>query len=470
MASKQQGGKGPSLPGEDALCPACQSPNPLVLPCGHSLCEACLGLCEGELGLGGCSVCYSRELLDCVLKRMLDSLFQGQPRRARSVEGEDWDMCPLHGERLKFFCMEDEELVCAECQSDEHDNHLCCCMEEAVDNCKRELRSALRPLQEELAALITVQQDWEESAEYIKTQAEETERLVQEEFEKLHQFLQDEEAAVITAMKEEEEEKTQMMKDRIEKITEQINSLTEAIAETEEAMNNDNLSFLKDFKKVSERTQMSVQKPEETSGALLNVGKHLGGLQYRVWEKMQDAVKYTPVTLDPNTADVCLSLSDDLTSLWYTSEEKQLPDNPERFRHYECVLGSEGFSAGRHTWDVEVGESSEWALGVAQESVPRKDWFPQSPERGLWTICYYAEMCRARTPTAVPLVLKRKLQVVRVQLDCDWGRVTFSDATDNTIIYKFKHRFSQRVFPYFASSCQRHPLRILARKVSVTAE
>ncbi|XP_010867481.2 tripartite motif-containing protein 35 [Esox lucius] len=470
MASEQQAGEATSLPGEGALCPGCQSPGPQVLPCGHSLCEACLGLCEGELGHGGCTVCYGRELLDCVLKRMLDSLFQGQPRRASGIEDGQRDVCLQHGHRLTLFCMEDDELVCVECQDEEHDDHMCCRTEEAVDDCKRELRSALRALQEELAAQINVKQNCEESAEYIKTQAEETERLVQEEFEKLHQFLRDEEAAVISAMKEEEEEKTQMMKDRLEKIMDRINSLTEAIVETEEAMNEDDISFLKDFKKVSERSQMTVQEPEEVSGALLNVAKHLGCLQYRVWEKMQDAITYTPVTLNPNTSDVCLSLSDDLTSLWYTDEEKRLPDNPERFRHYECVLGSESFSTGRHTWDVEVGQNSEWALGVAQESVPRKEWFPASPDRGLWTICYYAEICRARTSASLPLALKRKPQVVRVQLDCDRGRVTFSDASDNTVIYKFKHRFTQRVFPYFASTCKRHPLRILAGKVSVTVE
>ncbi|KAL0964761.1 hypothetical protein UPYG_G00328530 [Umbra pygmaea] len=471
MASEQNAGEVPSIPQEEALCPGCQSLSPLVLPCGHSLCEACLKLCEGELGQGGCTVCYGRELLDCVLKRMLDSLFQGQ-RRRRSREEEErvQELCLLHSQRLELFCVEDEEPVCVECQSEEHDNHVCCPIDEAVDDCKTELRSALRPLQAKMEALISIKKNCEESALHIKTQAEQTERLVQVEFEKLHQFLQDEEAAILSAVKEEEEEKTQRMKDRVENISEQIDSLAAAIEETEEAMDSDDISFLKDFKKISERTQMTIQVPEEMSGTLLNVAKHLGRLQYRIWEKMQDAVIYTPVTLDPNTADVCLSLSDDLTSLWYTEEDNHVPDNCERFCCHECVLGAEGFSSGRHTWDVEVGENSEWAVGVAQETVSRKDWFPPSPDTGLWTICYYAEMCRARTPNATPLVLKRKLQTVRVQLDLERGRVTFSDASDNTVIYTFKHKFTQRVFPYFSSTSKRYPLRILPRKVSIIAE
>ncbi|XP_042169078.1 tripartite motif-containing protein 34-like [Oncorhynchus tshawytscha] len=185
MASEQQRGDEPSLPREEAVCPGCQGAGPLVLPCGHSLCEACLGLCEGELGQGGCTICYGRDLLDCVLKRLLDSLFQGQPRRARDggVENGDRELCPLHGERLTLYCVEDKEIVCVACQSEEHDDHECCPTEEAVHDCKRELTSALRPLQEKLEALTTVKQTCEESAEHIKSQAQQTERLVQQQFE-----------------------------------------------------------------------------------------------------------------------------------------------------------------------------------------------------------------------------------------------------------------------------------------------
>ncbi|KAJ8344005.1 hypothetical protein SKAU_G00313340 [Synaphobranchus kaupii] len=64
------------------------------------------------------------------------------------------------------------------------------------------------------------------------------------------------------------------------------------------------------------------------------------------------------------------------------------------------------------------------------------------------------------------LTVQRKLQRVRVQLDWDRGEVSFSDPSNNTPLYTFKHSFTERVFPFF------HPgsLQICPMKVSVRVE
>ncbi|XP_051530840.1 nuclear factor 7, brain-like [Myxocyprinus asiaticus] len=466
-----------STPSNNSVCPGCQGEGSLLLPCGHRLCQACLQLCQHELGQDqlGCTECYGREFLDSVLKGLLDSLFKGQPRRAGNGEegrgsAEDGDLCRQHGERLTLYCMEDEELICDQCQGEKHEDHDCSSIEEATQECKRELRAALRPQQEKLETLNTAKQTCQETSEHMRRQAQNTIRMIKENFEKLHQFLHDEEISMLRALKEEEEQKSQMIKEKMDRLTEEITTLKEAIRSTEEAMGDDDMPFLRNYKKTSEQMECAVQDPGDISGALIDVAKHIGCLKFRVWEKMQAIVTYTPVILDPNTADVCVSLSDELTTIRYSEEDQQVPDNPERFCYYECVLGSEGFSSGRHSWDVEVGDCSEWALGVVRESVQRKEWFPPSPDRGMWTICLHRGEYRARTPISAPLTFKKKPQKVRVQLDLEGGRVIFSDASDNALLYKYKQKFTEKMFPYFSNTCKRHPLRILAEKVSVYTE
>lgn len=134
------------------------------------------------------------------------------------------------------------------------------------------------------------------------------------------------------------------------------------------------MSFLKSYKhtQTSSRAQFTLPDPQLVSGALVDVVKHLGNLQFIVWKKIQRIVKYTPVILDSNTAECRLSPSDDLTTVRHLEKRQQLPDNPERNKIYGNVLGSEGFRSRKDSWELEVGDHSHWYIGVAKESINRK--------------------------------------------------------------------------------------------------
>uniref|UniRef100_A0A8C0HC85 Zinc finger protein RFP-like n=1 Tax=Chelonoidis abingdonii TaxID=106734 RepID=A0A8C0HC85_CHEAB len=144
------------------------------------------------------------------------------------------------------------------------------------------------------------------------------------------------------------------------------------------------------------------------------------------------------VTLDPDTAHPELVLSEDRKSVRWGDTWQDLPDNPERFDSDPCVLGYEGFTSGRHSWEVEVGDGLFWAVGVARESVKRKEGVSYNPESGIWAVeqCWWGQY-QALTSPVTPLPLSWVPRRIRVSLDYEWGQVTFFDADNETPIFTF---------------------------------
>lgn len=174
-----------------------------------------------------------------------------------------------------------------------------------------------------------------------------------------------------------------------------------------------------------------------------------------------------PVTLDPNTAHPCLTLSEDLTSLQLCTEIQQIPDDPEGFGDYTSVLGAEGFASGTHCWDVEVGDCTAWALGVVEESEYRNR--EQFSKFHLWYIGYANSRFGKgySTELLTPLAVNQKPQRVKVQLEWDGGKVTFSDADTGGHLHSFTHTFTETVYPYFCNVSSVQALRILGQKPCV---
>uniref|UniRef100_A0A671XID8 B30.2/SPRY domain-containing protein n=1 Tax=Sparus aurata TaxID=8175 RepID=A0A671XID8_SPAAU len=191
----------------------------------------------------------------------------------------------------------------------------------------------------------------------------------------------------------------------------------------------------------------SLSDPQLVSGVLIDVAKHLGNLSLRVWEKMKDQVHFSPVILDPNTANPCLYLSDDLTSVRKGDTDQQLPDNPERNTSSATVFGSEGFSSGKHSWEVEVGDHPAWNVGLVKESVDRKGDLPISPVCGIWCLLHHSGTYSNGVGETVKV--KKSFQRIRVQLDYDRGEVSFYDPEDMTHIYTHRDTFTEKLFPFF---------------------
>ncbi|XP_066517072.1 zinc-binding protein A33-like [Hoplias malabaricus] len=449
---------------QDLACPVCFEifKDPVILSCCHSLCRTCLEqIWRGCLAGRECPVCRQQLSEDhlssnLALRNKCESFLQ-----QRKEQASDTQRCSLHLEKLNLFCVDDEKLVCPKCVLQDHQNHSFWSIRKAAKPLKEKLEPHLTRLERKLYIFEKCKTLNDQQTVYIKSQAQNTENEIKEEFKKLHQFLREEEAARIHALREENEEKSQRMKTQMEGLNNQIMEISARIRELDRQLRDDSL-LLQDFERASERAEYTVPDPEPDFGVLINVSKHLGNLRYRVWEKMKDLCSYFPVLLDPNTANTSLSLSADLSSVSLSAISSQVPDNLERMSAYRGVLGSEGFSSGTLSWEVDVGESKDWILGVAEESVSRKEPHIAVPENGFWCVWREDDEISAGISMSFTesLGTKPTLQKIRITLTWEKGLVMFSDMDSNTELYTFSHVFSKTMYPYFNNNST-HPLKIM---------
>ncbi|TNN67922.1 E3 ubiquitin-protein ligase TRIM39 [Liparis tanakae] len=156
------------------------------------------------------------------------------------------------------------------------------------------------------------------------------------------------------------------------------------------------------------------------------------------------------VVLDPMTHHPWLQLSEDQRRVQEGLSESDVPSSSQRFDGWPCVLGWEGYSGGRHYWEVDIAKNGHWRVGVTAAGSERHGRFPMTPKRGYWVLWRSANHFYACTKpeTALPAgLVPRRLGVY---LDYEVGQISFYNAETESHIYTFTGAFSGKLYPLLA--------------------
>ncbi|XP_053235219.1 zinc finger protein RFP-like isoform X1 [Podarcis raffonei] len=465
-----------------ATCSICLEyfKDPVIIPeCGHNFCRSCLiqrwEESEAEASCPQCRETVQQNNL--IPNRQLANFLQlikNLSILGRKEEERKGGVCEEHQEPLKLFCKVHEAPICLVCdRSRIHENHKVIPLKEALEEYKGEICSHLEILRKEREEILAYQADLDkESKDLLKLT--ETERLkIVEKFRQLRQFLEEHEKHLLTHVEEVEKEISGRRDEQQARLSRKLSSLEKIIQEMEEKSQQPASELLQDVRRTLQRYEEreSPEKPLAFPPELRNRILESCDLNHLVEDTMrqwEDALLFSEqiqkdvqsfrnlqranVTLDPDTAHPRLILSEDQKSVRRGEKPQALPDNPERFSDWLCVLGREGFTAGRHFWEVTVGIGELWVLGVARKSVRRKGSFSLRPEEGIWAVEKLREKYWAWTSHFPShLSLSEEPRRIRVTLDYEGGRVSFSDADSGAKLYTFSGAsFSgETLLPFF---------------------
>ncbi|XP_030668337.1 E3 ubiquitin-protein ligase TRIM58 [Nomascus leucogenys] len=437
---------------EEARCPVCLDflQEPVSVDCGHSFCLRCISeFCEksdsAQGGVYACPQCRGPfRPAGFRPNRQLAGLVESV-RRLGLGAGPGARRCARHGEDLSRFCEEDQAALCWLCDAGpEHRTHRTAPLQEAAGRYQVKLQMALELVRKELEDTLTQEANMGRKTVIWKEKVEMQRQRFKLEFEKHRGFLVQEEQRQLRWLEAEERTTLQRLRESKNRLAQQSKALKELADELQERCQRPALGLLEGVRGVLNRSKAVTRLEAENIPMELKTACCIPGRR-ELLRKFQVDVK-----LDPATAHPSLLLTADLRSVQDGEPWRDVPNNPERFDTWPCILGLQSFSSGRHYWEVLVGERAEWGLGVCQDTLPRKGETTPSPENGVWALWLLKgnEYMVLASPS-VPLLQLESPRCIGIFLDYEAGEISFYNVTNGSYIYTFNQLFSGLLRPYF---------------------
>ncbi|XP_067310169.1 E3 ubiquitin/ISG15 ligase TRIM25-like isoform X2 [Pseudorasbora parva] len=443
-------------------------------------------LCYAGPGEVECDVCTGRKckaVKSCLvcLESYCQSHFErheefrsGKQHKITDATGSLRKMiCHEHERILEIYCRTDQQCICVLCMVDKHKNHNTVSVAAQRTENEKHFKETLRKFQQIIQEKEKNLQELRNAVESYKTAVEESERI----FTELIHFIAKSRSEVTQLIKDQEKAAVSRAEDFLKQLQQEIADLRGKEAELEQLSHSEDIQFLQSFQSLS---VLPMDSPNITVSALIsfdNVQTSVFHLRKKLEDFCQEEIKmisgrvnciqiipvpepktrkeflqyYSPFTLDPNTVNKSLCLSEGNRMASYTNILQQYPDHPDRFDHYEQVLCRESV-CGRCYWEVEW----RWAVGisVAYKSISRKGAANESLlgcngqswklSCATWS-CSFLHNNRERKLPLVSSSCK-----IGVYVDHSAGTLSFYKVSDKmTLIHREQTTFTEPLYPGF---------------------
>ncbi|XP_038562994.1 E3 ubiquitin-protein ligase TRIM21-like [Micropterus salmoides] len=428
---------------------------------GEVPCDVCTG--TKVKALKSCLVCLA-SYCETHLEPHLTASRLKKHQLIDPVENLEGRMCTKHDKLLELFCKTDQMCVCMPCTVLDHKTHDVVPLKEEYEGKKAELGKTEAETQQMIQKRRLKIQEIKRSVELSKEDADREIAGGVQVFSALKESVERSQAELIDTIKEKQRETEKQAEGFIKELEQEISELKKRSSEVEQlSRSEDHLHLLQSLPSLNaapptkDWTEVSV-RPPSYEGTVRRAVKQLEETLSKQMKKLLEAElkrvqQYAvDVTLDPDTANPKLILSDDGKQVNCGDVKKNLSDNPERFDTCPNVLAKQSCSSGRFYYEVQVKGKTGWDLGVARESINRKGKIITSPQKGYWTIWLRNENeYKALADPAVRLSLKSQPEKVGVFVDYEEGLVSFYDVDAAALIYSITGCcFTEKLYPFFS--------------------
>uniref|UniRef100_A0A3P9AHE8 RING-type E3 ubiquitin transferase n=1 Tax=Esox lucius TaxID=8010 RepID=A0A3P9AHE8_ESOLU len=157
-----------------------------------------------------------------------------------------------------------------------------------------------------------------------------------------------------------------------------------------------------------------------------------------------------PFKLDPKTAHKKLRLSNDCLTMEKDESSLKKSHTPERFSSTGSygAAGNMFIDSGCHYWEVLLGASTWYAVGVAYKSAPKNEWSGKNSSSWVFSRCNNNFMVRHNGKEML-VEASHQLRRLGVLLDYDNNSLSFYDAMNSQHLHTFEVSFLLPVAPTF---------------------